>query len=424
MSREFTRTVSFIDVFLYLLRYSSENSPISCNEIAMGLTDEYYYMLEKNRDFLFDKELDELDRFKAEGMKYRNEDIPENIRRQVERILSNYDNIELPFGRICMIADENTIGKRKDHFTKVFYAESLFSESQINLLRDAISVYPYAEQGVTASIIDSLNSLTPVFNREPYDKNKYSAKKYPGSYFKNLEIITQAFSKKIYQNPEEVTTLSPDERKMKAKNYDKQFEKGVCKISFKYCEYNEDKKLVVRPDKFGNERRIVNPVKLMWVNGYYYLVTLVCSDFASRLKFVNYRVDKMLDVECLSQKADTPESFSVEEYKYKNPVMYPDNRPVYEKQNIILKCSKKLINNALDTFGFDIDIYTKNNLPKIEYLDLIEDDDVIINLGKAGIDGVCMWALEYGYGCEILEPIELREKMLKSATHLYQTYKK
>ncbi|MBO5060772.1 MAG: WYL domain-containing protein [Clostridia bacterium] len=416
------RAVSFLDVFLYLMRYSSENSPLSCNEIAMGLSDEYYYMLEKNRDFILDSELNELDRMRSDIMKYRKEDIPESIRRQVERILSKYDSFEMPFGRICMLSDEFASGSRKDHFTRVYYAESVFTESQINLLRDAISVYPYAEQNVTASIIDGLNSLTPLYNREPYNKNKYSAKKYPGSYFKNLEIITQAFSKKIYSNPDNITTLTPAEREMNAAHFDKQSEKGVSKIRFKYCEYNEEKKLVVRPDKHGNEIREVNPLKLMWVNGYYYLVTLLAEEHSSRCQYINYRVDKMIDVECLDEKAAVVSDFSVEEYKYSHPVMYADNRPIYEKQNIIIKCKKKLINNALDTFGFNINIAAGADAAKYGYSSL-SDDEVIIDLGKAGLEGVCMWALEYGYGCEIISPLELRQKMLDAAMHLYETYK-
>ena len=55
----------------------------------------------------------------------------------------------------------------------------------------------------------------------------------------------------------------------------------------------------------GNTERIVNPIRLMWVNGFYYLVTMNICGFPSRPIYKNYRVDRMKDVVCLDIPAET-----------------------------------------------------------------------------------------------------------------------
>ncbi|MGN0690950.1 MAG: WYL domain-containing protein, partial [Oscillospiraceae bacterium] len=93
-------------------------------------------------------------------------------------------------------------------------------------------------------------------------------------------------------------------------------------------------------------------------------------------------------------------------YKNKNPVMYSD----LSKHSVSMICTRSLINNVIDTFGFDV---------------LINDIDashVRVDIMNTSLSGVKMWALEYGWGCEILSPISLRNEMKEAAEKLLQTY--
>lgn len=138
-------------------------------------------------------------------------------------------------------------------------------------------------------MISKLNELTDVYNREEYDSRLVSATKYPGTYYKNLHELTKAFTK--IKPMAEKTVLTIKQKKLKASEYEAMYQKPVYKVKFKYCEYDEHKQLKVRVTKNGEER-VVNPVKLMWVNGFYYLVTY-SLDKQSRLHCLNYRVDRM-----------------------------------------------------------------------------------------------------------------------------------
>ena len=145
----------------------------------------------------------------------------------------------------------------------------------------------------------------------------------------------------------------------------------------------------------------------MWVNGFYYLVTYNLND-ENRPMYINYRVDRMIDVKCLDEDAVLPEKFSADEYKYENPVMYSRQEKCRE---IIIRCKKSVINNAIDTFGFNIDIEKTET-----------EDEVIIRLSDITPDGVKMWALEYGYGAEVISPESLREDIAESVRKLAGMY--
>lgn len=106
--------------------------------------------------------------------------------------------------------------------------------------------------------------------------------------------------------------------------------------------------------------------------------------------------------------AELPEKFSVDEYRYENPVMYSQQEKCRE---IIIRCKKSVINNAIDTFGFNIDIEKTK-----------AEDEVIIKLSDISPDGVKMWALEYGYGAEVISPESLRADIAKAVARLSEMY--
>lgn len=119
------------------------------------------------------------------------------------------------------------------------------------------------------------------------------------------------------------------------------------KISFLYMEWNGKKELV--PRKNG-VRYNVSPWTLIWKDENYYLVAY--DDVAGILK--HYRVDKIADVEMLSEKRNGREVFeSMDLAVYANTTfgMYGG-----ELCDVVLRFPEKLVGVVIDRFGKEISI--------------------------------------------------------------------
>ena len=119
------------------------------------------------------------------------------------------------------------------------------------------------------------------------------------------------------------------------------------KISFLYMEWNGKKELV--PRKNG-VRYNVSPWTLIWKDENYYLVAY--DDVAGILK--HYRVDKIADVEMLSEKRNGREVFeSMDLAVYANTTfgMYGG-----ELCDVVLRFPEKMVGVVIDRFGKEISI--------------------------------------------------------------------
>ena len=119
------------------------------------------------------------------------------------------------------------------------------------------------------------------------------------------------------------------------------------KISFLYMEWNGKKELI--PRKNG-VRYNVSPWTLIWKDENYYLVAY--DDVAGILK--HYRVDKIADVEMLSEKRNGREVFeSMDLAVYANTTfgMYGG-----EICDVVLRFPEKLVGVVIDRFGKEISI--------------------------------------------------------------------
>lgn len=395
--------VTLTELANYLVRYSSADRKLSINEIAVGLTciSDNFDDDHDNSRKSDEEKYRETDEILMDQMKYDKYQTNEAVKKQVRRLLDKYVNKHIMFGTYIRKSCKKHVS---DSNAQVYYAETLFNEAQINILRNSISVYSYAEAKETAELVSKLNKLTNLYNREEYDPNLVSAIKYPGTYYRNLSEITKAFSQ-VKTMPKNAV-LTKEQQEMNFKDYDEMYSKKVNKIRFKYCAYDENKQLAVRPAG-GKKIRTVNPVKLMWANGYYYLVTYSIGK-DNKPRYINYRVDRMINVKHTDEPAELPDSFSPDEYKYKNPVMYSS---AVKCDEILIRCKKSVINNALDTFGFNIEIERTDT-----------EDEVLIRLSDISPEGVKMWALEYGYGAEIISPDSLREDIAASVKKLAEMY--
>lgn len=375
------------DILQFLIDNSSKGHMVSGREIYAAM-----YKLRYNTDFVGDF---------SDSTTY-------NVYRMLDSLVEKSRTGEQRFyyGLTVHSAEIRSSETRDSKDLRRYYVEGPLSDVQIRILRDAISVYPFAEPKATKDIVYGLNQLTPEYNQELYDPQRISAIKYKGSCYQNIEEISKALSKKKYI----CHTTKSDKNILAAGREDKSLEKPINTIRFKYCSYNSKKELVVTKPKFITDDadpyiREVSPVKLIWTNGYYYLVT-----YARRKNgpcYINYRVDRMIEVQCTDKKAEfLVESFDEVKYRNKNPIMYADA----EKHAITMICKRDLINNVIDTFGFDVVITD------------VDSQHVRVDLSQTSTSGVKMWALEYQYGCEIISPQSLRKELREAAEHLLATY--
>lgn len=402
--------ISYLDVLDYLIKYSCKDNCASVNEMSVYFTALTDYAASINKpDFHQLTHSQRKAALDAIGSNTKN-NVNESVRLQLKRILDTYIDKEFILG--IAIKSSNITRSSKD---KCYYVTMPFSDTEIILLRDAISVFPYAEFKKTEHIVDGLNKLTNIRNRVPYTPEAVYADKFRGSYYQNLKEILKAFH--------------TDDGKLK-------------KVSFVYCRYNHKKELEEKPLADGNTRRTVDPVKVMWANGYYYLVTFYINK-NGELKYINYRIDRMKDAKCLLTDAEPlskhlvkreatvyntrmdgtdgkrldpklieetkridDRGFSVGKYRYSHPVMHTgDMLP-----EVVIRMKEFLMNNAIDTFGFEF-------LVKKE-----QDGYLTITLSNVSASGVKMWALEYGDNCEVLEPPSLRKAMASTAEKLARKY--
>lgn len=374
------------DIIQFLIDNSSKGHMVSGREIYAAM-----YKLRYNTDFVGDF---------SDSTTY-------NVYRMLDGLVEKSQMGEQRFyyGLAVHSAEIPASEAKDSKDLRRYYVEGPLSDVQIKILRDAIAVYPFAEPKATNDIVYGLNRLTPEYNQELYDPQRISAVKYKGSCYQNIEEISKALSKKKYINH----TTRSDKTILAAGREDRSLEKPINTIRFKYCSYNSKKELVLSKPKITIDDdpyiREVNPVKLLWTNGYYYLVTYAQRNNGPQYK--NYRVDRMLEVKCTDKRAELPaEPFDEVKYRNKNPVMYADAT----KRSVTMICKRELINNVIDTFGFDVIISD------------IDAQRVRVDLSQTSLSGVKMWALEYGFGCEIVSPQSLRKELRKAAEHLLATY--
>ena len=126
---------------------------------------------------------------------------------------------------------------------------------------------------------------------------------------------------------------------------------GGRKLSFKYFDYNGEKKKVFR---HGGALYITTPCALLWDDENYYLVSF--DEEAEKIK--NFRVDKMQDVNALDErgvKNDVIDAFDPGAYSKKIFGMYGG-----VEELVTLECREHLAGPMIDRFGTE-PLFTKTD---------------------------------------------------------------
>ena len=208
------------------------------------------------------------------------------------------------------------ITTQRSKTTGYFVANRQFELPELKLLVDAVQSSRFISKKKSEELIRKLSSLTSNEQSKMLRRQVYVADR------------AKTLNETVYYSIDQIH-YAINERK---------------KISFKYFDYDIDKKQV-----FRKQGKLYNatPITLCWNDDNYYLITY--SGYHDR--FTHYRVDRMSNVNALDEKSDEfdKKAFNISEYAKRVFGMF--NGEVVRAK---LSFDHSLVNVVLDHFGKNV----------------------------------------------------------------------
>ena len=248
--------------------------------------------------------------------------------------------------------------------TEYYVGDRTFELPELKLLVDAVQSSKFITQKKSSDLIRKLESLT----------SKNHAKALQRQVFVTNRIKTQ--NESIYYNVDALHTAILEKQK----------------VSFKYFDYNEEKKRVYRRD---GKVYMADPLGLSWDDENYYLITY-SEKYDS---YVHYRVDRMTEIsltgEPISDRVKIRD-FDIVEYCKRVFNMFGG-----DDVRVELTADNSLINTMIDRFGKDVILYRK------------DDESVRVIAGVTRSGTFFGWLTQFGSKIHIDEPGGLRDEYVK-----------
>lgn len=289
-------------------------------------------------------------------------------RKTVKRNLMNL--LELDCGiEYTEIPKKDKSGEESAIYTD-WYMVRDFDDSELRLLIDSILFSKHIPYSQCKKLIEKLKGLSNIY----FDKKVKHICNLPENQPENKELFytIDILDEAISQNKQ---------------------------VSFVYNAYGIDKKLHPRRE----ERYIVNPYQMVATNGRYYLI----CNYDKYDELSNYRIDRITKIIML----DTPAK----------PLKSGINLPKHMAEHIYMfagdsvraqfRAKNYIIDQVIDWYGKDATIIPEND----------EECIVTVNVNK---NAFFCWAMQYGEHIEVLEPIDIREKIILSVREIEKKYSK
>ena len=258
-----------------------------------------------------------------------------------------------------------------------YLLDRLFNASEAQYLIDAVFSSKALSGKQAKKLADSISSTLSKYERKQYNylyKANDINRNINSDFFLNIELLNDAI-------------------------------KNKKKISFKYVQYD------INANEFypyGDFKHIVSPYYLINNFGKYYLL----SYYEKWHNTINYRVDYMRDIEILDDNRVDEKTidlfknnFNIDEYI--NSHIYLFGGKVVQAKIEIDKESS--ISYVIDYLGRNIKLF--------------KEDDKIYAKFKCDDNALFYWALQYSDKIKVIEPKELRERIiisLKKTLNLYE----
>lgn len=274
---------------------------------------------------------------------------------------------------------------------KYYYFESNLKVAELLMLKDAIETYSYFSEDDITELIRKIVKLRP----QSFPKRQYY----------DVAGGERDEDSLLLMNIEDLNRIIVNRNHAR-----------IC-----YCHYNTEKKLVPR---LGYPKE-VEPLHLMWSNGYYYLI-VYNRKYQST---INLRIDRITEIEEVEvESTGSAEQFNPVAYRHEHPIMFGG-----EKQTITILCrdtgTNYIMNMIMDVFGKNARISMAENAYLVKYLG--HDKEYFEKQGitwikvsvESTMGGVELWATQYCSDCVIVSPEELREHVRRRLESGIEYYK-
>lgn len=259
---------------------------------------------------------------------------------------------------------------------KYYYYESSLKTGEIVTLKDAVETYSFFSEEDITDLVRKIIKLRPLaFSRSRYFDSAGEDRDENSLLLMNIEELNE-----IIHN------------------------RNCARIT--YCYYDTDKKLIPR----DGYPKTVEPLHLMWSNGYYYL--LAYNEKYETI--VSFRVDRITDIEEVEiENTHRVEQFNPVQYRHEHPIMFSG-----KKERIVLLCrdtgKNYIMNMIVDVFGKKVKVSEASEelVREVTGHSVGEEHEqgnrwlkVVL---EAAVGGVELWATQYCNDCVVVSPEGLR----------------
>lgn len=369
-------------IIFTLKRYSNEDHPLSVTEITRKI----------NQDFLHLTTADQI--ISSDTVKRTLDTLLDYLFDPCKLSLTD-DSLDYGFTIFCVMKTEKGFetyhpGKDGKRPQKYYYYQSSFTNAEVTTLMDAVETYNYFSDDDIMELINKLIRLQPIsYAADTYSYYDPTPKDENSLLIPNIDLLD-----KIIDN------------------------KKCARIT--YCSYNHSKELVPRK----GYPKVIEPLALMWSNGYYYLVAY----HPDHKSVVHFRIDRITDIEPMDQTPMHPlKDFNASRYRLEHPVMYGGSR-----QEMVFLCRQTphnyIMNTIMDTFGKPARIVQASDQELLEYLGhdsayYKEKNETWFRVSVYSTPGgVELWASQYCADCRLIYPSESADRVKEALNRALQYY--
>ena len=254
-----------------------------------------------------------------------------------------------------------------------WYITREFDDSELRLLIDSVIFSKIIPQKQCHDLVKKIKSLSNIY----FDKKVGNIYSLPESRPENKELF--------------YTIDVLDEAISKGK-----------KVSFVYNSYGTDKKLHPKRE----EKYIINPYRMAATNGRYYLI----CNYDKYDILSNYRIDRITGIKMLDENRKPLKD--LKEGEINLPKHMAEHLYMFAGESIHAKFKAKdyIIDQVIDWFGLAPKI-TKSN-----------DEECIVEV-DVNKEAFFCWVMQYGLHIEVLEPLDIRERIKNAAKYIWEKYK-
>lgn len=265
-------------------------------------------------------------------------------------------------------------GKVSIGISKYYHVASrLFEIAELKLLVDAVQSSKFITEKKSRELIKKLESFASKYQAQDLQRQVY------------VQGRVKTMNESIYYNVDKIHHAIE-------RNHS---------ITFQYYQWNVKKQMEL---KHEGERYEISPWQLMWDDENYYLI-----GFDHKARYIkHFRVDKMLDIQMCDHEREGEETFEkVDAGTYSKKVfgMYDGTETAVK-----LKCRNSLVGVMIDRFG--------KNVPLIP----LDDEYFQVNVTVAVSQQFIGWLMAIGTGVTVIEPEEVREKVIVACGEMLASY--